>query len=143
VLKGFREFISRGNVIDLAVGVVIGAAFTSLVNAFVVDFVNPIIGAFGTKSLNGYYWCIKDPCSVDEKTGALVGVGIGWGAMISAIITFLITAAVVYFVFVLPMNKFRERTQTPAEEAEAAEIALLREIRDELKAQRSGASGSE
>jgi large conductance mechanosensitive channel len=143
VLKGFRDFIARGNVIDLAVGVVIGAAFTALVNAFVVNLINPVLGLFGTKSLNEYIWCIKaDPaCVIDAKTGALTGgVGIGWGAMISAIITFLLTALLVYFVFVVPMNKFRDRYQTPVEEETAEEIALLREIRDSLKAQRAGGS---
>jgi large conductance mechanosensitive channel len=141
VLKGFREFISRGNVVDLAVAVVIGAAFTALVNAFVANLINPILGVFGTQSLTSYIWCIKhDPgvaCAFDPKTGGVVGgVGVGWGAMVSAIITFVLTALVVYFVFVLPMNKYRDKFQTPTEEAEAEELSLLREIRDELRAQR-------
>jgi large conductance mechanosensitive channel len=140
VLKGFRDFIARGNVIDLAVGVVIGAAFTALVNAFVVNLINPILGIFGTKSLNAYVWCLKvedgaTTCAIDQKTGVINGgVGIGWGAMLSAILTFLLTAALVYFVFVLPMNKFRARTRTPDEAADAEEIVLLREIRDSLAA---------
>ncbi len=140
MLKGFREFIANGNVIDLAVGIVIGAAFTSLVNAFVVNFINPLLGIFGTKSLNAYVWCMKGPdgggpCVVDLKTGAITGVGLGWGAMLSAIITFLLTALVVYFVFVVPMNKYRERTAVEeAAEPEPEDITLLREIRDSLKA---------
>lgn len=139
MLKGFREFIARGNVIDLAVGVVIGAAFTQLVNAFVTNVINPILGVFGTKSLNAYVWCIKSPdgggaCVIDPKTGAITGVGIGWGALISAIITFILTALVVYFVFVVPMNKYREKFVQAEDEAEAEEIALLREIRDSLRA---------
>ena len=114
MLKGFRDFIARGSVIDLAVGIVIGAAFTSLVNSFVTNVINPIIGLFGTKSLNAYLWCIKPAdgkttCVIDDKTGAITGIGIGWGALISAIISFLLTALVVYFVFVLPMNKYRAR----------------------------------
>jgi large conductance mechanosensitive channel len=144
VLKGFREFVARGNVIDLAVGVVIGAAFTALVNAFVVNLINPLLGIFGTKSLSAYVWCLKNDsadtlCFIDPKTGAITGgVGIGWGAIVSAIITFLLTALLVYFVFVVPMNKFRDRYVTPAEEETAEEIALLREIRDSLKAQSTG-----
>jgi large conductance mechanosensitive channel len=139
MLKGFRDFIARGNVIDLAVGIVIGAAFTALVNAFVVNFINPIIGLFTGKDLAKNVWCIKAPdgqteCLVTDK--GIEGLGIGWGAMLSAIITFLITALVVYFVFVVPMNKYREKFVTPEEEAEAEELTLLREIRDELKAQR-------
>jgi large conductance mechanosensitive channel len=144
VLKGFREFIAHGSVIDLAVGLVIGAAFTSLVNAFVVNLINPLLGVFGTKSLNAYVWCIKAPdgggtCLVDPKTGAITGLGVGWGAMLSAIITFLLTALVVYLVFVVPMNKYRERTaKEEAAEPEAEDIVLLREIRDSLKANTAG-----
>jgi large conductance mechanosensitive channel len=139
MLRGFRDFIAKGNVIDLAVGIVIGAAFTALVGAFVTNFINPLIGLFGSQNLNQYIWCIKAPagggiCAIDAKTGAMTGVGIGWGAMLSAIITFLLTALVVYFVFVVPMNKYRERNASPEEEAEAEEIALLKEIRDALKA---------
>ena len=139
MLKGFREFIAHGNVIDLAVGIVIGAAFTALVNAFVVNFINPILGLFGTKNLNAYIWCLKAPdgqtkCAIDDK-GVISGVGIGWGAMLSAIITFLLTALVVYLVFVVPMNKYRERTAVEeAAEPDPEEVVLLREIRDSLKA---------
>jgi large conductance mechanosensitive channel len=139
MLKGFREFIAHGNVIDLAVGIVIGAAFSSLVNAFVVNVINPLLGLAGTKSLNAYVWCVKapeggGPCVVDVKTGAITGLGFGWGAMVSAVITFLLTALVVYLVFVVPMNKYRERTAVEeAAEPEAEDITLLREIRDSLK----------
>ena len=139
MLKGFRDFIARGNVIDLAVGIVIGAAFTALVNAFVVNLINPIIGLFTGKDLSANFWCIKATdagvCGYD-KDGALQGLAIGWGAMLSAIITFILTALVVYFVFVVPMNKYREKFVPAEEEAEAEELALLREIRDELRAQR-------
>ena len=139
MLKGFRDFVARGNVIDLAVGVVIGAAFTALVNSFVVNLINPLLGVFGTKSLNAYTWCLKaadgGACGPDS-TGAAQGVYVGWGAIISAIITFLLTALLVYFVFVVPMNKFRDRYQKTEAEAEAEEIALQRAIRDALQAQR-------
>jgi large conductance mechanosensitive channel len=134
VLKGFREFISRGNAIDLAVGVVIGAAFTALVNAFVANLISPLLGAFGTKNLDAYVWCLKPglggACGPGPN-GTTIGVYVGWGAIVSAIITFLLTAALLYFVFVVPMNTFRSRYESPAEEAE--EIALLREIRDSLR----------
>lgn len=136
MLQGFKEFISKGNVIDLAVGVVIGAAFTALVNSFVANLINPILGLFGTKNLNQYVWCIKAPeggvCGYDDK-GVLQGVGIGWGAILSAIITFLLTAMLVYFIFVVPMNKYRARTAVEEVEETAEEIALLREIRDSLR----------
>ncbi len=134
MLKGFRDFIARGNVIDLAVGIVIGAAFTALVGSFVANVVSPLVGAFGTKSLSAYYWCIKGPCTVDDKTGNIAsGVAIGWGAFLSAILTFVITAAVIYYIFVVPMNRFRAKYVTPEEEAEAEELTLLREIRDSLQ----------
>jgi large conductance mechanosensitive channel len=138
VLKGFKEFISRGNAIDLAVGVVIGAAFTALVNAFVANLISPLLGALGTKSLETYNWCLKpgpaDACGPVGPNGTPVGVYIGWGAIVTAIITFLLTALLLYVVFVVPMNAYRRRTQTPEEEATAEEILLLREIRDSLAA---------
>jgi large conductance mechanosensitive channel len=137
VLKGFRDFVSRGNAIDLAVGVVIGAAFTALVNSFVTNLINPILGAFGTKNLDQYIWCIKDVAGICGPTagpkGGAVGVFVGWGAIVGAILTFVITAALVYFVFIVPMNKFRDRFQTPTEEVEAEEISILKEIRDSLQ----------
>ena len=137
MLKGFRDFVTRGNVIDLAVAVVIGAAFTALVNSFVVNFINPILGALGGKDLKNYFWCISAPegqtaCFIDDK-GVFQGLGIGWGAMLSAIITFILTALIVYLVFVLPMNKYRARFVKEEEAEEAEEIVLLREIRDSLK----------
>mgnify|MGYP001183211403 CR=1 FL=1 len=126
MLKGFREFAFRGNVIDLAVAVVIGAAFTALVGVFTDALIKPIIGIF----LGG---------GVSAGTIEIRGQIIDFTAMINAIITFLITIAVIYFIFVAPMNKFRERLaqgKASAEEEAAAtaeDIALLTEIRDLLK----------
>jgi large conductance mechanosensitive channel len=125
MLKGFRDFIMRGNVIDLAVAFVIGAAFTALVQAFVKGLIDPIVRI----AMGG---------SADNLGGTITVSGqvIDFGLIINAIITFLITAAVVYFVFVAPMNAYRKRTAKPAEEApEAEEVALLREIRDALRQQ--------
>lgn len=123
MLKGFREFITRGNVIDLAVAVVIGAAFTALVNAFTKAFITPIIGLV----LGG---------GVDAGQVTINGQVIDFTLMINAIITFLITAAVVYFFFVVPMNKYREKFANGDEGDEVApdeeQVLLLREIRDLL-----------
>ncbi|GAA2743307.1 hypothetical protein GCM10010440_22250 [Kitasatospora cinereorecta] len=58
-MKGFKEFLLRGNVVDLAVAVVIGAAFTNIINAFVKGVINPLVGAFGTKDLSTYRSCLK------------------------------------------------------------------------------------
>ncbi len=124
MLKGFRDFIMRGNVIDLAVAVVIGAAFTALVSSFSKALIEPIIIRF-TPSQSGSW--------------TVFGIEFQIGLLINAIITFLITAAVVYFIFVVPMNKLRDKfTKTKEDDPHVAEeIQLLREIRDELRA-RSG-----
>lgn len=130
-MKGFKNFIMQGNVIDLAVGVVIGGAFTALIGAFVTHLIQPVINVFGGANVNGLAWQITN-----EKTV------VDFGAIISAVIAFLITAAVVYFVFVMPIAKAREiarkRRGLPAEEETPIpeDIALLTEIRDLLVAQR-------
>ena len=105
MLKGFRDFILRGNVMDLAVAVVIGAAFTAIVNALVTDIVNPLIAAIVHKP--DFSALIFD----------LHGGKIKYGDFLNAIISFLLIAAVVYFVFVLPVNallkKFRPSEAAP------------------------------
>ncbi|NJP48160.1 large conductance mechanosensitive channel protein MscL [Actinacidiphila epipremni] len=152
LLAGFKEFVMRGNVIDLAVAVVIGAAFSSIVNSVVNGIINPLVGAFGTKDLAGYSSCLKGPCRVDSKGETVSGIHILWGSVLSATLTFLITAAVVYFLMVLPMARYLARRaakqqSAPAEEtvvkeeAVTDEITLLRDIRDALVAPRSGGAG--
>lgn len=128
-MKGFREFIMRGNVIELAVAVIIGAAFTSIVNALVDGIFNPIIAAI---------------FNADEINKAILQVGsvsLGIGAVIGALINFVLIAAVVYFAIILPMNKFNEAMyvrkhghKQEDEEAPATETDLLIEIRDLLAA---------
>ncbi|MCX4973736.1 MULTISPECIES: large conductance mechanosensitive channel protein MscL [unclassified Streptomyces] len=151
VLEGFKAFLTRGNVVDLAVAVVIGAAFTNIVNSVVKGIINPLVGAFGTKDLNQYSSCLKSPCHFDEATGtATSGIPIMWGTVLSATLTFLITAAVVYFLMVLPMSKYlaRQAARQKAKEGtqevmEITELEVLKEIRDALVAQRgSGHSES-
>ncbi|MFD7083445.1 large conductance mechanosensitive channel protein MscL [Streptomyces sp. NPDC002181] len=142
VLAGFKAFLMRGNVVDLAVAVVIGAAFTNIVNSVVKGIISPLVGAVGTKSLDGYTSCLKGPCGVDAK-GDAIGVNILWGSVLNAALTFLITAAVVYFLMVLPMAKYlarmeqRRRAKEGVQETmEITELVVLKEIRDELIAQR-------
>jgi len=135
-VKGFRDFILRGNVIDLAVAVVIGAAFTSIVNAIVNSVINPAIGAlFDAESLN-------EALPVDLPTTSGGTATLYFGAVIGALINFLIVAAVIYFVLVLPVNKLRERQAAKKgvaeEEAGPTDVQLLAEIRD-LLAQRNTA----
>ncbi|MFJ9692902.1 large conductance mechanosensitive channel protein MscL [Kitasatospora sp. NPDC101183] len=138
-MKGFKEFLLRGNVVDLAVAVVIGAAFTNIVNAFVKGVINPIVGVFGTKDLASYSSCLKGPCEVSATGEVTRGILILWGSVLSAALSFLITAAVVYFILIVPMNRMAAKRKSAAEvaaEAEAKEVQLLTEIRDALVAQR-------
>lgn len=141
MLKGFREFIMRGNVIDLAVAVVIGAAFTAVVNSLVTNIFNPLIGAiFKAESLDEAL--ILPIPTVDGGVAE-----VKFGAVIGAILTFVIVAAVVYFVFVLPINTMKKHAEerlkrggTPdeAEPAPETELVLLGQIRDLLVEQRGG-----
>ncbi|MEU5281983.1 large conductance mechanosensitive channel protein MscL [Streptomyces asoensis] len=141
VWQGFKAFLMRGNVVDLAVAVVIGAAFTNIVNSVVKGIINPLIGAVGTKNLDGYSSCLKGPCS---GTGdSATGVRILWGSVLGATLTFLVTAAVVYFLMVLPMAKYlatvearRKAKEGTQEVIEVTELEVLKEIRDALVAQR-------
>jgi large conductance mechanosensitive channel len=126
LLKGFKEFLLRGNLIDLAVAVVIGTAFFALVTSFTESFINPLLAAFGGDQEIGLGFTIRDG---NEATF------IDIGGFITAIITFLITAAVVYFFVVLPMKTIQERRARgvePEPEAATEDILLLREIRDLL-----------
>jgi large conductance mechanosensitive channel len=114
----------RGNVIELAVAVVIGTAFNNVVTQFTKSFLEPLIRLMsGGKSLSG-------KATVKE-------VVFDWGAFINVIITFALTAAVVYFLFVYPMNRLaerRKRGEEPEPEAPSDEVRLLTEIRDALVA---------
>ncbi|MBB4160154.1 large conductance mechanosensitive channel [Streptomyces cinereoruber] len=147
VLGGFKAFLMRGNVIDLAVAVVIGAAFTNIVNSVVKGIINPVVGAFGTKDLESYSTCIKDPCQV--VNGEMQGIQLQWGLVLSAVLSFLITAAVVYFLMVLPMAKIlakraaHDKAKEGVQETmEVSELEVLKEIRDHLVAQRGPATGT-
>lgn len=132
-MKGFKEFIMRGNVVELAVAVIIGAAFTSIINALVDGIFNPIIAAI---------------FNADEINKAVLQIGsvsLGIGAVIGAVINFLLIALVVYFVIIAPMNSLNERLYVkkhghkPAEEEAApSEADLLAEIRDLLAAREGG-----
>ncbi|MFJ6569786.1 large conductance mechanosensitive channel protein MscL [Streptomyces sp. NPDC091292] len=143
VWEGFKAFLMRGNVVDLAVAVVIGAAFTNIVNSVVKGVINPLVGAFGTKDLDHYTSCLKPPCAVAKDGTVTSGIPIMWGSVLSATLTFLITAAVVYFLMVLPMSKYlarqadRKAAKEGAQEViEVSELEVLKEIRDALVAQR-------
>ncbi|WP_281291161.1 large conductance mechanosensitive channel protein MscL [Streptomyces montanus] len=141
ILEGFKAFLMRGNVVDLAVAVVIGAAFTNIVNSMVKGVINPLVGAIGTKNLDNYSSCLKAPCTGTGDTAT--GIRIMWGSVLGATLTFVITAAVVYFLMVLPMSKYLARQAARQKEKEGTqevievtELEILKEIRDALVAQR-------
>ncbi|MFD3732258.1 large conductance mechanosensitive channel protein MscL [Streptomyces sp. NPDC058632] len=141
VWQGFKAFLMRGNVVDLAVAVVIGAAFTNVVNAMVKGMINPLVGAFGTQNLDTYSSCLKGPCT--GAGDAATGVRILWGSVLGATLQFVITAAVVYFLMVMPMARYLARVEArrkaregTQEIVEISELEVLKEIRDELVAQR-------
>lgn len=124
MLKGFKEFIMQGNVIDLSVAVVIGGAFTAIVNAFTDGIVNPLISLLGGDKEVGFAYQILEN---NPKTV------LDFGMVITSAINFLLIAAVIYFVLVMPMNKLKEAAaKRNGIEAPASDNDLLIEIRDLL-----------
>ena len=127
MLKGFKEFISRGNAIDLAVGMVIGTAFTTVVTALVKQVINPLIGGlFGEQNFDDVFQFTIGTATVQP------------GAVITALVNFLLVAFALYFFIVLPMNALaaRRKKEEAVETPEVSEdVQLLSEIRDLLKAQ--------
>ena len=107
MLKGFKDFLLRGNVVDLAVAVVIGAAFGALVTSFVDSFLTPLIGLVGGGGELGGDFVVNDQHFT-------------WGAFLSRLIGFVLTASVVYFVVVVPMKRLVERRASGAEPGPAA-----------------------
>jgi large conductance mechanosensitive channel len=114
MLKGFRDFISRGNVIDLAAGVIIGAAFAGIVDSLVKDVITPIIGMMGGQP---------------DFSGLKIA-SIGLGSFVNSIVSFLLKAAALYFLIVVPFNRLAARLAMAA--PPNPQIVLLQEIRDLL-----------
>ncbi|MEL4155536.1 large conductance mechanosensitive channel protein MscL [Corynebacterium bovis] len=140
MLKGFKDFILRGNVIELAVAVVIGSAFTAIVTAFTKGIINPLINAInGNVDASG----LTVPLRGHDRADAIVD----FGSVITAAINFLIIAAVVYFILIAPMNKLKEiqnrRKGIDPNEAAATETELLEQIRDLLIEQNRAEVGVE
>ncbi|HEX6194480.1 MAG TPA: large conductance mechanosensitive channel protein MscL [Jiangellaceae bacterium] len=125
MLKGFREFVLRGNVIDLAVAIVLGTAFTVVINAVVQWLITPLIAAiFGEPNLDNVW------------NFTINGAQFSIGAILTALINFLLIALAVYFVLVVPMNRLREMRAKGVEDEPAApaeDVLLLQEIRDLLR----------
>ena len=124
MLKGFKEFISRGNVVELAVGVIIGAAFKNIVDALVDGIINPLIAAV-----------IGKPDFSDAFILTLNGTDVKFGVLITAVINFLLMAFAIYFCMVVPMNALNARRKKAKDDAPkeiSDEVKLLTEIRDAL-----------
>ncbi|HEY0186905.1 MAG TPA: large conductance mechanosensitive channel protein MscL [Cellulomonas sp.] len=135
VFQGFKDFISRGNAIELAVGVVIGTAFGTVVSALQTGVIGPLIAALGGVSDISGLWTYT--IGNDAK--------LSFGLVLNALLQFIITAAVVYFLIVLPLNKLAQRRKKGIEEEPASpseDILLLQEIRDLLAAQGPAAQRS-
>ncbi len=131
MIKGFKEFLMRGNVMDLAVAVVIGAAFTMVINAVVKGFIDPLIAAiFGKPNLD------------DVLVFTIHNAQFSIGMILTALLNFVLVAAAVYFVVVLPINAInnRRRRGVPDPEVPPSETDLLTEIRDLLAAERDSGS---
>jgi large conductance mechanosensitive channel len=127
VLKEFRDFVLRGNVVELAVAFVLGAAFTQVVQTFVTAFISPLLSMLTGDS------------SMQEWRVTINNADFLWGAFLQAAITFVTIAAVVFFLVVKPMNLLIARISTrdePASAAPAEDIVLLSEIRDLLRERR-------
>ncbi len=142
MLTEFKKFIARGNVVDMAVGIIIGAAFTAIVTSMVQDLINPVMGlAVGGLDFSEYYINLGDEAyeSLQEakKAGAPI---IAYGLFLNAVVKFLIVAFVL-FLLVRAINKvkeeFDEKAADPADDSVPvpADIKLLTEIRDLLKKQ--------
>ncbi len=140
MLKEFKTFIMRGNVLDLAVAVIIGAAFGKIVTSLTDDVLMPLIGkAFGGLDFSSYFWQLGPvPATYVGSLSdyaALKKAGVplfGYGAFITAAVNFVIVAFVI-FLIIRAVNKMMPKPEAAAA-AEPADVTLLREIRDELKA---------
>ena len=128
MIKGFKEFVFRGNVIDLAVAVAVGTALAALVAAVTQSLIEPIVG-----------WILSLLGGSDGSIGGTItlapGYEINFALLIGAVITFFVTLAALYFLFVLPMNKYRAMTGQGGVDTRPPDVQLLEEIRDLLKQQ--------
>ncbi len=131
MIKGFKEFVFRGNVIDLAVAVAVGTALAALVAAVTKALIEPIVG-----------WILSLLGGSDGSIGGTItlapGYEIDFALLIGAVITFFVTLAALYFFFVLPMNKYRAMTGQGEVDTRPPDVQLLEEIRDLLKQQQGG-----
>jgi large conductance mechanosensitive channel len=135
MIKGFKEFVFRGNVIDLAVAVAVGTALAALVAAVTQALIEPIVG-----------WILSLLGGSDGTIGGTItlaeGYELNFALLIGAVITFFVTLAALYVFFVAPMNKYRAVTGQGDVDTRAADVKLLEEIRDLLRQQAEGGAKS-
>ena len=125
MLKGFKDFVLRGNVIDLAIAVIIGGAFGNVVTQLTKSFIEPLLKLFGGGGVTGGAFIVNE-------------VAFDWAAFVNSIINLVIVAAVLYFLIIVPMNRIKARTAKPAAPvivSDPEDLVVLREIRDLLKKQ--------
>lgn len=136
MFKGFREFVLRGNVIELAIAVVMGTAFNAIVTTVTNSLLKPLINAVRSTSVSGLTLFVRH----DASGNPIPATGLDFAAVINSAINFLIIAMVIYFALVLPMNKIVERRKrklglTDEDQEALTETELLTEIRDLLREQ--------
>src|SRR6185295_12977260 len=142
MLREFRDFIARGNVLDLAVAVIIGAAFATIATSLTEDVIMPVVGAiFGGLDFSsyfimlgpvpeGYHGSLTDYAAL-KAAGAPV---LGWGQFVTVVINFIILAFIIFLLIKAANRAMTKKDEAPAEApADPAEVVLLREIRDELR----------
>ena len=149
-MSGFRDFISRGNVVDLAVAVIIGAAFTGIVGSMTDDIIMPVVGwLVGDLDFSNYFIRLGaipasyagDPNNYEALKAAGVPM-IGYGEFVTALVNFLIVAFIIYMMVRALKKAMRERPAEAAPAADPAEVVLLREIRDELRRTNPGGASA-
>ena len=135
MLKEFREFAVKGNVIDLAVGIIIGAAFGKIVDSLVRDVVMPVVNAVfgGAVDFSNKYWVLSGniPAGASLEAAQKSGVVFAWGNFVTVLLNFVILAFVIFWM-VKAVNRVKSNLDAAAAPT-PEEVALLREIRDELK----------
>lgn len=135
MLKEFREFAMKGNVVDLAVGVIIGAAFGAIVNSLVGDVIMPVVGAItGGLDFSNYYTGLSGAVTASNLEDARKqGAVLAWGSFITVTLNFLIVAFVLFIVIRLINQLRRKEAEAPAAPAPTRDQELLTEIRDLLR----------
>ncbi len=134
MLQEFKEFAMKGNVVDLAIGVIIGGAFGKIVESMVIDIIMPLVGMFGNVDFTNLYVSLGP--KIEENVGYAdakkLGAILGYGQFVTFIVNFLIIAWVLFLV-VKAMNRMKTPEPAPAPSGPSDEVVLLTQIRDALK----------